>query len=214
MNQQRLNYETFVEDSFGENCYVLFARPRGDCWIIDPCFDSEPVRHWVVQRGLRPVLLINTHCHGDHIAGNAAIKQAFPDVQLCAPAGETELLTDTARNLSAPFGVPVTSPPADRSLSPGESLELDGLAWRVLDLSGHSPAGIGLYCAAESVAIVGDAVFAGSIGRTDFPGSDHGRLIDNVTRHLQTLPDDTCLLAGHGAPTTVGHERKTNPFLT
>ena len=214
MMRTSLTIQTFVDGLFGENSLVLFARDQTDCWIVDPGFESEGLCGWVAQRGLRPVLLIDTHCHVDHVAGNEAVKNAFPDVTLCAPCGEADMLTDPVKNLSQPFGAPLVSPPADRELSPGDELTLGPLSWRVLDLSGHSPGGIGLYCRTEALAIVGDAVFEGSVGRTDFPGSDHARLIRNIKNNLLTLPDETRLLSGHGPATTVAAERTGNPYLS
>jgi glyoxylase-like metal-dependent hydrolase (beta-lactamase superfamily II) len=124
------------------------------------------------------------------------------------------MMTDPQLNLSGPFGFQVVlKTPAGGNLEPGMELVLEHTRWVVLDTSGHSPGGRSLYCPQGGVVFSGDALFAGSIGRTDFPGSDHGRLIANIRRHLLTLPEETVVYSGHGPATTVGNERKWNPYV-
>ena len=127
---------------------------------------------------------------------------------------EWPALEDPDENLSSHFGMGITAATDNlHDLAPGLELELDGTRWTVLDTSGHSPGGRTIYCAELSIAFVGDAVFAGSIGRTDFHHSDHHRFLENLHANIMTLPDDTRLYTGHGPPTTVATERATNPFL-
>jgi glyoxylase-like metal-dependent hydrolase (beta-lactamase superfamily II) len=124
------------------------------------------------------------------------------------------MLSDAAQNLSAGFGMPLTvTTRADGDLAPGDTITLDGLDFTVLDTAGHSPAGRSLYCAQAGVVISGDALFAGSIGRTDFHHCDEQMLHRTIRENLLTLPDDTQVLSGHGPPTTIGRERAFNPFL-
>lgn len=124
------------------------------------------------------------------------------------------MLTDPMENLSGQFGANITaSDEGVKDLVHGDTLVLDDTTWTVLDTSGHSPGGRTIYCKQLKLAIVGDAIFAGSIGRTDFHHSDHNRLIQNIRDHILTLPDDTTLIPGHGPATTVGAERRSNPFL-
>jgi glyoxylase-like metal-dependent hydrolase (beta-lactamase superfamily II) len=123
------------------------------------------------------------------------------------------MLGDPVANVSAMFGLSLTCPPADELLSPGQTLSEDGLAWRVLDTSGHTPGGVSYHCAEAGVVLTGDALFEGSIGRTDIPGADAERLLRNIRENLLSLPDLTRVLPGHGPETTVGRERRNNPFL-
>lgn len=210
-----LHVETLVEPTFGENTYVVFESPGGACWVVDPGFPPQPrnVARCIEHFEVRPAAIVLTHCHPDHIAGVDDVCSLAAEAELIVPAGETDLLTDPRANLSLSMGVPVIvrrSP--DRLIHPGQTLRLEETEWAVLDLAGHSPAGIGLYCAAEGLVFVGDALFAGSIGRTDFPHSNHARLMESL-RRLAALPETTRVFSGHGPVTTIGRERKSNPFL-
>ncbi len=215
-DQPTIRIETFLEAMFGENCFVVSVRDGGPCWIIDPSFPPQPeeVLAYVAAHKLQPAALVLTHGHADHIAGVEHILHDFPELPVWIGREDDAMLTDANANLSAPFGVQLVTPkPADAHLDPGQTLELDGTQWAVLDTSGHSPGGRSFYCAAAGVVIVGDALFAGSIGRVDFPGSDAEQLLGNIRNHLFSLPDETVVYTGHGPTTTIGHEKRTNPFV-
>ena len=194
---------------FQTNCVILSCPQDGDCWVVDPGMSPEPAIEYVRDDGLEPNRIMLTHGHCDHISGIAQFKSAFPDVLICCP----EMLTDPNGNLSAPFGMPMISPPADEMLHPGQELTLGQTVWTVIDTSGHTPGGVSFYCAREKLVIVGDALFAGSVGRTDIPGASHQQLIDNIRKNLLTLPDDTRVIPGHGPETVIGIERATNQYL-
>ncbi len=216
MPESKVHIESAVDPLFGENAYVVFERPGGRCWIVDPSFDPQPRRiaEIVSEHSLEPAAILITHCHGDHIVGIDTIKKAWPQVELYVPAAEVEWLDNPAKNLSAGFGMQlrVTAKPT-RAIKPGDSLQLETLTWQVLDVSGHSPGGTAYYCPRARVVITGDALFAGSIGRTDLPDSDHQLLLDNIRNHLLSLPENVAVYAGHGPVTTIGQERAENPFL-
>jgi glyoxylase-like metal-dependent hydrolase (beta-lactamase superfamily II) len=216
MAPSSVRVESAVDPLFGENSYVLFERPGGHCWIVDPSFDPQPreIAGIVSEHGLVPAAILITHCHGDHIVGIDAIRQRWPEVELYVPAAEVDWLSDPVKNLSAGFGMQLrVAAPVSRMVRPGDALQLDGLAWQVLDASGHSPGSVAYYCPAGRVVITGDALFARSIGRTDFPGSNSKQLLDNIRTNLLTLPDEVAVYAGHGPATTIGQERESNPFL-
>jgi len=210
-----LNIETFVEPMFQENGLLLWPQGQADCWFVDPGFPPQPeaLAAAVHQHGLKPQAILLPHCHADHLAGVRLLQQKLPGTPLWAPRDEEHMLGDANANLSAPFGFSVTAPPADRLLSPNEQLDLGGLSWTVLDVGGHSPGGLAYYCPAAGVVIVGDALFAGSIGRHDFPGSSQRRLLRNIRENLLTLPPETVVYSGHGPTTTVAREKRYNPFV-
>jgi hydroxyacylglutathione hydrolase len=210
--------EGFALGPFETNCYLVYAGaregpPGRECWIIDASFEPEAMTARIEALRLVPSMLILTHAHADHIAGVGELLSRFPACRLLIHQAEQEWLTDPSLNLSMSFGVPITTRPADRLLRDGEVLELDGLSWLILHTPGHSPGGITLYCEPAAAAIVGDALFAGSIGRTDFPGSDFDTLAAAIRARLYTLPEQTRIYPGHGPTSTIGREKMSNPFV-
>jgi hydroxyacylglutathione hydrolase len=162
-----------------------------------------------------PVAILNTHGHADHIAGNAALKDQFPRCPLVIGAGDADKLTDPVGNLSANYGVPLVSPPADRTVGEGDVLDLAGVRWTVRETPGHSRGHV-VFISRELAPILvlgGDVLFAGSVGRTDFPDGDPAELVGSIRGKLFTLPDETLVLPGHGPPTTIGEEKRSNPFV-
>ncbi|MBK8913635.1 MAG: MBL fold metallo-hydrolase [Phycisphaerales bacterium] len=212
---QRLHIRTITDPAFAENCYVLWLDGASQAWIVDPGFPPTPqeVESLLDQAGLTAAAIVLTHCHVDHIAGVDPLRAALPGVPLIAPRAEADMLESPMGNLSAALGASISTAPAEQWLAPGDRLTMAGEDWRVLDVSGHSPGGLAFYSALHEVVISGDALFAGSVGRTDFPGSSSTRLLRNIREHLLTLPDETTVLSGHGPPTTIGRERKSNPFV-
>jgi hydroxyacylglutathione hydrolase len=210
-----LEIQSFVDPMFQENCLIVRAAGANDCWIIDPGFAPQPSQALAAirKRGLTPAAIVLTHCHVDHIAGINTVRDAYPDIPIWAPVNETDMLTDPMANFSGMYGVPISAPDATRTLSPGDTITLADQSFGVRDVAGHSPGGLAFCCAAAKLAIVGDALFAGGIGRYDFPGSSGERLLANIRAQLLTLPDDTVVFPGHGPTTTIGKERRTNPFL-
>jgi len=206
-----LEIQTFALGDFQTNAYVLID--GGECWIVDPGFEPEKLVKFLRGRDLTPTRILLTHGHADHIAGINELLAAWPGVPIFCPAGDAKMLTDAGANLSGPFGMPVTSPPADKLVRAGDVLEMNDLCWQVLDTSGHTAGGVSYYCAQAGIVITGDALFAGGIGRTDFPGGDSPRLAENIRRNLYTLPPETSIYPGHGPGGTIGRERRFNPFV-
>lgn len=206
----------FVDPSFGENAYVVWRRANGPCWVIDPGLppSANQIIDHVRRLELKPDAIVLTHGHADHIAGIPQVRSAWPDLPIYIAREEAATLTDPKENLSSGMGMAFA--PGIREthdLAAGSQLTLDETTWHVLDVSGHSPGGRALYCATAGLVIVGDALFAGSIGRTDFHHSNHANLIRNIKEKLLVLPDDTTVYSGHGPITTIGEERDSNPFL-
>ncbi len=197
---------------FDTNCYIVWGAGRS-CWIIDASFEPLELIERVRALGLSPEALILTHAHVDHIAGVNAVLQAFPGLKVFVHAAEKEWLANPILNLSAMMGQHVKARGPDGLIKDGDELTLGGEKWRVLHTPGHSPGGITLSNASAGIAIVGDTLFAGSIGRTDFPGSSHVMLEDSIRTKLYTLPDETKIYPGHGPASTIGREKRSNPFV-
>jgi len=198
-------------------CYIVADKATDEAMVIDPGGDADMILESLGMMNAGPSYIVNTHGHGDHIASNGNIKRDYPDAILCIHGADAAMLADPMANLSALFGIAVTSPPADRLLAEGDDIELGENRFRVIHLPGHTPGGIGLYWpGTESVAgmlFCGDALFAGGVGRTDFSGGDEHGLLSAIRSKIFTLPDDTIVLPGHGPATTVGREKETNPFF-
>jgi hydroxyacylglutathione hydrolase len=206
---------TVLSMPFEENSYVVWLGGRRECVVIDPGLQPDLILDFLRDEGLTARAVLNTHGHADHIAGNAALKDAFPDAPLIIGARETRLLADPSANLSAAFGLELTSPPADRTVREGDVVEAAGLRLEVRDVPGHSPGHVVfVHRGPPCLVFGGDVLFRGSIGRFDFPGSDGPLLLEGIREKLFTLPPDTVVYPGHGPVTTVGHEMQTNPYLS
>jgi len=204
-----------VSVPFDQNTYIAYFEGRKDCLIFDPGMQPDKILAAVEQRQLTPAAILCTHGHADHIAGNEAMKDRWPDCPLIIGAGDADKLTDPAGNLSAGFGIDLISPTADRTVVEGEILELAGFQLKVLETPGHSTGHV-VFVASQlrPVQVIGgDVLFAGSVGRTDFPGCSFEVLKQSIHEKLFPLPDDTLVHPGHGPATTIGQEKKTNPFV-
>lgn len=193
-----------------ENSYVAWEGP--ECVVVDPGFEPDLIIEFIASRKLSVAAILNTHGHVDHIAGNAAMKQAYPHAPIIIGRGDAIMLTDAHANMSANYGLPITSPPADRLLDDGETLEVAGFKFDVMEIPGHSPGHVVFY--QQGFLLGGDVLFRESIGRTDFPGGSLDQLLSGIRTKLWPLPDDTIVYPGHNEPTTIGHEKRFNPFLT
>jgi glyoxylase-like metal-dependent hydrolase (beta-lactamase superfamily II) len=205
-----------VEPNFGENAYILYCREEGPCWIIDPGLppSAKQISKHVKQHKLKPEGIILTHGHLDHIGGVPDLLAEFSDLPAYIAVEEKRALVDPEENLSGGFGTPIVVGDVEtRDLPAGGEMKFDGTTWQVLDTSGHSAGGRSLYCPSAKMVFVGDALFAGSIGRTDFHHSDHDQLIRNIREKLLSLPEETEAYSGHGPVTTIGEEKQYNPFL-
>jgi glyoxylase-like metal-dependent hydrolase (beta-lactamase superfamily II) len=206
--------EAIESAPFGEISYLAWRPGHPEALVVDPGFDTETILERLEHHGLVLAAILNTHGHADHIAGNAAMKRAFPAAPLIIGRNEARLLGDVQANLSAPFGMPLTSPAADRVVDDGERLDVAGLGFEVREIPGHSPGSVVFVADGFRPMFVfgGDVLFAGSVGRTDLGGSAP-QLLAGIRAKLFDLPEDTIVLPGHGPATTVGEERRANPFV-
>ncbi len=206
---------TVVSMPFDENSYVISLPGEKECLVVDPGFDPQQIEDTIKENQLSPAAFLCTHGHSDHIAGNAYLKQCWPDCPLVIGHGDASKLTDPVGNLSAGFGFKVVSPVADQTVKEGDVLELAGMKLLVRETPGHSIGHVVFVIEASEPPIVigGDVLFAGSIGRTDFPDGSFDELKQSIHQKLFILPDETVVLAGHGPTTTIGVEKRTNPFV-
>ena len=211
-----IQVQALTFNPFEENTYFLIA-PNKECIIIDPgCFDEaerKDFREYISENELKPVRLINTHCHIDHILGNAFVANEY-NLDLEMHEGELPVLK-TGDTVAGMYGIPYqTSPLPKAFLREGDEIVLEGRRLKILFTPGHSPASICLYNEQDQWIIGGDVLFYESIGRTDLPGGNHETLIQSIRTQLFTLSDDTIVYPGHGPETRIGYEKMFNPFLT
>ena len=215
MSQTGFQLAAIVSQDFQENCYVAHLGGREDCLVIDPGLEPEKVLAHLDRHRLAPAAVLLTHGHMDHTAGAKTLKERWPECPLVIGSGEAAKLTDPWLNLSAMFGLPLTAPPADVTVDEGDVYSAAGFDLHVLTIPGHSSGHV-VYLWKDhqpQVAFVGDVIFAGSIGRTDLPDGDFEALAAGIRTKLYPLPEDTLLYSGHGPVTTVGREKRTNPFV-
>jgi len=195
---------------FGTNTYLIFEEKSREAIYIDPAAPDQKLIDLVHNLNLKLISIINTHGHGDHIAGNDLVKKAF-DVPIYIHKKDAEMLIDPKKNLSIFWGHNVVSPPADRFLGNDDEIKLGDETLKVIHTPGHTQGGICLIC--KDFLVSGDTLFQEGIGRTDLPGGNYEQLLKSINEHLLILPDSTVVLPGHGPETTIGDEKMLNPFL-
>jgi len=208
-----IKYFTF--NPFQENTYII-SNQNKECFIIDPgcsnALENSVLANYISENGLKPIMLLNTHCHIDHIMGNKFVADTY-GLKLHAHQQEIPVL-ERGDDISQMYGVPyITSPNIDTFLDEKNILNLGDVIFSIIHAPGHSPGSICFYNEAEKYLIGGDVLFYNSIGRTDLPLGDHTTLINSIKQKLFLLPDDVTVYSGHGQKTNIGFEKKTNPFL-
>jgi glyoxylase-like metal-dependent hydrolase (beta-lactamase superfamily II) len=207
--------QSFVNNPYQENTYILYD-DSGECAIIDPGMETGKEQNAVVnfirEHKLKPVLLLNTHCHVDHVLGNKFIFDQYglkPEFHI----GELPLLESVISYAPAMGIVYEPSPLPDNYLPEEGTIKFGDTELQLLFTPGHSPAHLCYYDKKANLLIGGDVLFRSSIGRTDLPGGNFTQLIDSIEQKLFTLPGDCVVYPGHGGETTIGYEKQTNPFL-
>jgi glyoxylase-like metal-dependent hydrolase (beta-lactamase superfamily II) len=215
LGERELQVGQIVSMPFDENTYIAHFAGGRECVVIDPGLEPLAIIEYLEDHSLIPVALLCTHGHCDHIAGNGPLKQRWPGCPIVIGTGDAEKLTSAKLNLSEPFGVPITSPPADRTLREGDQFAAAGLEFDVLETPGHSVGHVVYLCRQTQPwrLFGGDVLFQDSVGRTDFPDCSFDILRNSIHQKLFTLPDDTIVLPGHGPETTILREKRRNPFV-
>ncbi|MCX5646589.1 MAG: MBL fold metallo-hydrolase [Phycisphaerae bacterium] len=209
-----MQIDRLILGDFQTNCYVVRRDEAAvDCLIVDPGLGADDLLAFLSQHQLNPVAVIITHGHVDHIAGVAALRQQYLKIKVYIHKVDAGLLTDPEANLSALVGSVVATEPAEVLLQDGDTIDEAGIQLKVLHTPGHTLGGICLYVEPEAIVFAGDTLFADSVGRTDFPGGDMDQLIESIRTKLFTLPDNTAVHPGHGMRTTIGREKRANPFV-
>lgn len=207
----------FIVNPFGVNTYIMWDPESHEAAIIDPGMTDEDeikaVDSFIEREHLKPIHLINTHMHLDHIFSNIHIKEKYGlDIKAHR---EDDFLGRSLEDQISRFHLPIRAKNhgLDIELHDGERIYIGKEPVEIICVPGHSPGSIALYCPESKFVITGDALFKGSIGRTDLPKGDFATLISSIQDRLMSLPDDTAILPGHGPETTVGYEKSTNPYV-
>jgi hydroxyacylglutathione hydrolase len=210
-----LSLKAFTFNPVQENTYVLYNEKK-ECCIIDPgCYfdkEKEELKTYIEKSGLKPVLLLNTHCHLDHVFGNKFVHETW---NLTLHIHEKErLVLERAPIAGKTWQLPFDNYEGDLLfLKEGETIRIGEDELEIRFTPGHSPGSVIFYNEAGGFVVGGDVLFNGSIGRTDLPGGDHDTLINSIQTQLFTLPDETKVYSGHGSLTTIGFEKMNNPYV-
>lgn len=193
------------------NCYFLINEDTKEVLIVDPADRAQKIIEWINSEGLKPVAILLTHGHFDHIMGVQGVKKEY-GIPVYASKDEVEVFADPQINVSTMMGA-YLSMKADELFSDGDVLELAGMKLKVISTPGHTIGSVCFYMEEEKVLISGDTLFEASVGRSDFPTGSSRQLIESIKTRLFVLPDDTDVFPGHGGTTNIAYEKAHNPFI-
>lgn len=195
------------------NCYIITNESK-QCLIIDPGSEGEKLKSFITNKGLNPQAIILTHAHFDHIGAVDDIRKEY-NISVYIHVKEEEWLTKPELNGSQFFMLqtPITAERANYIIEKENEMKIGDFSFQILETPGHSPGSISFYFKERNIVVSGDALFSGSIGRTDLPGGNHKQLLNSIHERLLILPEETIVLPGHGPTTTIGQEMDSNPFL-
>lgn len=211
-----LSFESFVFNPFGENTYIIYSA-TGECVIVDPgCAttgEEDRLFGFIDSHRLKPLRVINTHGHVDHVVGNNAVKRRYGIPVAAHPDTQEDFKQAKRQAVWLGFQLVGDIDLPDVDLEDDELIRLGDGVLEVICTPGHARGSVSLYAPAEGWVFTGDALFCRSVGRTDLPGGDFDTLRESIRSRLFTLPDDTEVFCGHGEPTTIGEEKDFNPYV-
>ncbi len=209
-----MKYERIVVGPLEVNCYIVYDEDSNQGIIIDPGGDAKVIKSRVESLGMKPVAIVNTHTHVDHIGANADMKEAYPEAELMVPEKDLPLFHAPKNHMLVMMCRAKESPEPDRLLNEGDTVGFGKESLKVIETPGHTIGSICLYSEDAKLLFTGDTLFAGSIGRTDLPFSSERDLFISVPKKIFVLPEDVQVLPGHGPSSTVGSEKRFNPFFS
>ncbi len=205
-----MKYENVIVGSLETNCYLIYCEETLECAVMDPGAEPEKIFLAINEKKLKPVVLINTHGHVDHIGANKDVKERY-EIPLLIHSADVPMLNSILQSGIALFLGAKASPRPDRLLVEGEEVKIGTSSLKVIHTPGHSP---GSLCfVQDGLLFSGDTLFCGGVGRTDLPGGSMEKMMDSIRNKILTLSDETLVFPGHGPQTTVGQERYMNPFI-
>ena len=205
-----LKIETMTVGMAQSNCYIVHNET--EAIIVDPGGEQARIEQTIERLDIKPIAILLTHTHYDHIGALEGIRDTY-NVPVYVAAEENNWLMDPMKNLSGYVGESITTRPAEEELLIGDEMTIGEFTFKVLPTPGHSPGGVSFVFMDGDFVITGDALFGGSIGRTDFPGSNHEQLLTSIREQLFTLPEHYTIYPGHMGRSTIGHEKNYNPFF-
>lgn len=204
----------FTVGLLSTNCYVAYCEKTGEAIVVDPGFDTpreaNQIQAFIQKENLQTRYIVNTHGHVDHTSGNGILKK-LTNAPIIIHEKDASMLGETGQKLAQAFGIKSYSPKADKQLRDGDIIRFGEEHLTVAHTPGHSPGGISLI--GKDVVFTGDTLFAGSVGRVDFPGGSAKALLKSLRERIMTLPEHFTVYPGHGPATTIGAEKQSNPFL-
>jgi len=206
-----MKYELVIVGSLETNCYLVYDEGTLECAVIDPGAEPEKIFPAIAELELRPVVILNTHGHVDHVGANSDIKERF-HIPLWIHSLDAPLLDAMKGSELSLFLGAKDSPPPDKFLKDRETITVGNVSFKVVHTPGHTPGSVSFY--GHGTLFSGDTLFCGGVGRTDLAGGSRKDLVKSIRSRIQTLPAETVVLPGHGPKTTVGQEIISNPDLT
>ena len=205
-----MKYENVIVGPLETNCYLIYCEETLECAVMDPGAEPRKIIQAIAERSLKPVVLIDTHGHVDHVGANKDIIEKY-EIPLLMHEADAPMLKSILQSGLGLFLGARNSPPPDKFLSDGDELKIGTFSLKAIHTPGHSPRSLSfLY---DKILFSGDTLFCGGVGRTDLPGGSWEELICSIREKILTLPDDTWVLPGHGPHTTIAQERSSNPFI-